>query len=77
LDTARLRSGFTLQDSLSFAERIEKMLRLSAGVPVDEAVEEEPELEPDVEEDEEVEGEGEQEQEELEAAQEAADHEEL
>jgi heat shock protein beta len=50
LDTARLRSGFTLQDSVSFAERIEKMLRLSAGVAVDEAVEEEPEPEPDTEE---------------------------
>ena len=43
-DTARLRSGYTLQDSLSFAKRIEHMLRLSSGVPVDEPVEAEPEL---------------------------------
>eukprot|EP00051_Salpingoeca_urceolata_P035572 m.30427 g.30427 ORF g.30427 m.30427 type:complete len:837 (-) comp9433_c0_seq1:60-2570(-) len=43
IDTARLRSGFLLQDSASFASRIEKVLRMSVGVPLDEAVEEEPE----------------------------------
>jgi heat shock protein beta len=38
LDTARLRSGFTLSDSVSFAQRIERMVRLSVGVAVDEPV---------------------------------------
>ncbi len=38
LDTARLRSGFSLQDSVGFAQRIERMVRLSIGVPVDEQV---------------------------------------
>ena len=38
LDTARLRSGFTLTDSASFAQRVERMIRTSVGVSVDEPV---------------------------------------
>ncbi len=34
LDTARLRAGFALKDSASFASRIERMLRLGLGVDV-------------------------------------------
>jgi heat shock protein beta len=58
LDTARLRSGFTLQDSVSFAQRIERMVRASVGVSLDEPVEQEPEFP----EDEEVAEEGEEEE---------------
>jgi len=42
LDTARLRSGFMLKDSVAFASRIERMLRLGLGVDMDEKVEAEP-----------------------------------
>jgi heat shock protein beta len=42
LDTARLRSGYTLDNSVDFASRIERMLRVSAGVDVDAEVEPEP-----------------------------------
>lgn len=38
LDTARLRSGFMLKDSVTFAGRIERMIRLGMGVPQDEKV---------------------------------------
>ncbi|XP_065066897.1 endoplasmin-like [Rhopilema esculentum] len=38
-ETATLRSGYTVQDSLDFAQRIERMLRLSVGVDVDAPVE--------------------------------------
>ena len=34
-ETATLRSGFSLQETASFAERIERMLRLSLDVPID------------------------------------------
>ncbi|EDQ88926.1 uncharacterized protein MONBRDRAFT_21523 [Monosiga brevicollis MX1] len=44
LDTARLRSGYMLPDSVAFAERIERMLRANTGVDLDAKVEEEPEL---------------------------------
>jgi len=78
IDTARLRSGFTLKDSVEFAARIERMLRLSAGVSLDAVVEAEPELPSDEdeedEEDEEVDAEEEYEEEEEEEA--AADEEE-
>jgi heat shock protein beta len=37
-ETATLRSGFVIKDSLDFAKRIEKMLRLSVGVPLDATV---------------------------------------
>jgi len=45
LDTARLRSGYALQDSVTFAQRIERMLRLSTGVDLDAKVEDEPQYE--------------------------------
>lgn len=37
-ETATLRSGFILPDTLSFAERIERMMRLSMDIPLDEPV---------------------------------------
>merc|ERR1711962_43514 len=40
-ETATLRSGFMLQDSAGFGERIERMLRLSMNISPDEAIEEE------------------------------------
>merc|ERR1711962_2000510 len=42
-ETATMRSGYSLADSAGFAERVERMLRLSIDIPVDEKVEEEPE----------------------------------
>lgn len=44
-ETATLRSGYTLQDSSGFADRVERMLRLSMDVPLDAKIEEEPEEE--------------------------------
>lgn len=41
-DTATLRSGYTLQDQVGFAERIEQVLRQSLDLSLDEQVEEEP-----------------------------------
>merc|ERR1712142_1164559 len=79
-ETATLRSGFSLQETASFAERIERMLRLSLDVPLDAKVEEEPEPEPVKEE------EGDAEEEEVNADEDlaegegkdkAADHDEL
>ncbi|XP_025107756.1 endoplasmin-like [Pomacea canaliculata] len=43
-ETATLRSGYLLPDTAGFAERVERMLRLSLDVPLEEAVEEEPVL---------------------------------
>lgn len=37
-ETATLRSGYAVSDSAGFAERVEKMLRLSLDIPVDEKV---------------------------------------
>ena len=37
-ETAVLRSGFTLPDSAGFADRVDRMLRLSMDISVDEAV---------------------------------------
>ena len=37
-ETATLRSGFILPDTSSFAERIERMMRLSMDIPLDEPV---------------------------------------
>ena len=86
LDTARLRSGYMLQDSVAFAQRIERMLRVSAGVDIDASVEEEPVFEDEDEdeddeddeddEEEEIDDEEEEDEEEQEE-QEAAAHEEL
>jgi len=42
-EAATLRSGYQLGDTAGFADRIERMLRLSMNVPLDEKVEEEPE----------------------------------
>merc|ERR1712176_1485725 len=38
-ETATLRSGYTIKDSLDFAKRIERMLRMSMGVDLDAKVE--------------------------------------
>lgn len=37
-ETATLRSGYSVADSAEFAGRIERMLRLSLKVPLDEQV---------------------------------------
>merc|ERR1711912_133303 len=55
IDTFRLRSGYTLTDSVSFSQRMERMLRISMGVDESAQVEKEPEYAPDVEEEEEEE----------------------
>merc|ERR1712013_281037 len=47
-NTATLRSGFSLKDTVNFAESIEKMMRETLGVDADEQVEEEEEDEEDV-----------------------------
>ncbi|KAM9754269.1 endoplasmin [Menidia menidia] len=44
-ETATLRSGYQLADTKAYGERIERMLRLSMNVPLEEQVEEEPEEE--------------------------------
>ncbi|ODM97076.1 Endoplasmin [Orchesella cincta] len=52
--TATLRSGYMLKDTTDFAETVEKMMRQTLGVPMDEEVEDEediPEDEPTPEED--------------------------
>jgi len=46
-ETATMRSGFAVQDSAGFASRVEKMLRMSLDIPLDEKIEEEPEEEED------------------------------
>lgn len=38
-ETATLRSGYTIKDSVDFAQRIERMLKLSMNVDVDAKVE--------------------------------------
>ncbi|VDK79179.1 unnamed protein product [Litomosoides sigmodontis] len=43
-ETATLRSGFTLNDQVGFAERVEQILRRTIDVSLDEPVEEEPEI---------------------------------
>lgn len=57
LDTALIRSGYQIKDQVSYAARIERMLRVSMGIDLDEAVEELQEFEanPVVEEVDEVE----------------------
>ncbi|MEQ2262467.1 hypothetical protein XENORESO_012766 [Xenotaenia resolanae] len=42
-ETATLRSGYQLTDTKAYGDRIERMLRLSMNVPLNEQVEEEPE----------------------------------
>ncbi|CAJ1056375.1 endoplasmin [Xyrichtys novacula] len=46
-ETATLRSGYQLADTKAYGDRIERMLRLSMNVDLDEAIEEEPEEEPE------------------------------
>jgi len=79
LDTARLRSGFTLADSLTFSQRVERMIRSSVGIDANEPVEEEPEPEPEEEEAAEEEEAGEEEEADAEpdVAEEEGDHDEL
>jgi len=43
-NTATLRSGYNLKDTVNFAEHIEKMMRQTLGVDEDEAVDEEEEI---------------------------------
>merc|ERR1712200_290925 len=49
-NTATLRSGYMLKDTVNFAEHIETMMRQTLGVSQDEQVDEEPELPEDQEE---------------------------
>ncbi|XP_029951335.1 endoplasmin [Salarias fasciatus] len=42
-ETATLRSGYQLADTKAYGDRIERMLRLSMNIPLDEQIEEEPE----------------------------------
>ncbi|XP_039617744.1 endoplasmin [Polypterus senegalus] len=46
-ETATLRSGYQLVDTKAYGERIERMLRLSMNVDLNEKVEDEPEEEPE------------------------------
>ncbi|KAM4619100.1 endoplasmin-like [Polymixia lowei] len=46
-ETATLRSGYQLADTKAYGDRIERMLRLSMNVDLDEQIEEEPEEEPE------------------------------
>ncbi|XP_035283222.1 endoplasmin [Anguilla anguilla] len=46
-ETATLRSGYHLADTKAYGDRIERMLRLSMNVDLNEQVEEEPEEEPE------------------------------
>merc|ERR1711983_523495 len=43
-NTATLRSGYSLKDTVNFAQQIEAMMRQTLGVDADEQVEEEEEL---------------------------------
>merc|ERR1712062_277288 len=74
-NTATLRSGYMLKDTVAFANHIETMMRETLGVDKDESVEEEEEL-PEVEEPE-TEGDDEEEVEEDEEATEEEQHDEL
>jgi len=68
-NTATLRSGFPLKDTVNFAEHIETMMRKTLGVDVDEAIEEEEEItdeEPPEDDDDEEEEEEEDDEEEAE-----------
>jgi len=74
-NTATLRSGYMLKDTVNFAEHIESMMRETLGVSAAEEVDEEEEL-PEV--DEEVDdGEEEEEAEDEDGADEEEPHDEL
>lgn len=62
-NTATLRSGYMLKDTVGFAQSIETMMRETLGVDLDETVEEEMELPEEAEEEEEEEVEEEEEEE--------------
>merc|ERR1712071_714307 len=62
-NTAALRSGYNLKDTVNFAEHIEKMMRQTLGVDEDEAVDEEEEIPEEEAEDEEEEFDDEEEEE--------------
>ena len=74
-NTATLRSGYMLKDTVAFADHIDAMMRETLGVDKDEAVEEEEEIPEDEapEDDEDDEDEEEEEEEEVVADEEAAD----
>ena len=74
-NTATLRSGYMLKDTVGFAQHIETMMRDTLGISKDETVEEEEDL-PEVEELEPDE-EGEEVEEDDETEEESLDHDEL
>merc|ERR1712142_527744 len=78
-NTATLRSGYSLKDTVNFAQQIEAMMRQTLGVDADEQVEEEEEItdEEPPEEDEDDEEEEEEEDEEEEEVEEDAPKDEL
>jgi len=78
-NTATLRSGYSLKDTVNFAQQIESMMRQTLGVDADEQVEEEEEItdEEPPEEDEDDEEEEEDDEEEEEDAEEDAPKDEL
>merc|ERR1712150_446500 len=78
-NTATLRSGYSLKDTVNFAQQIEAMMRQTLGVDADEQVEEEEEItdEEPPEEDEDEEEEEEDEEEEEEEVEEDAPKDEL
>merc|ERR1719187_378648 len=78
-NTATLRSGYSLKDTVNFAQQIEAMMRQTLGVDADELVEEEEEItdEEPPEEDEDDEEEEEEEDEEEEEVEEDAPKDEL
>ncbi|KAK6176557.1 hypothetical protein SNE40_014819 [Patella caerulea] len=62
-ETATVRSGYRISDTMGFAQRVENMLRLSLDVPLDAKIEEEPEDEADeAEQEEEVDADAEEEE---------------
>merc|ERR1712002_1384781 len=71
-NTATLRSGYMLQDTVNFAENIEAMMRQTLGVDADEQVEEEEEI-PEEEEPTEEEEDEEEDEEDEEDEEESAD----
>ena len=48
-ETATLRSNFQLKDTTGYADRIERMLRMSMDISLDEKIDDEPEDEMNVE----------------------------
>jgi len=78
-NTATLRSGYSLKDTVNFAQQIEAMMRQTLGVDADEQVEEEEEItdEEPPEEDEDEEEEEEEDEEEEEEVEEDAPKDEL